>query len=105
MSGSIRLSSRGAVVGILTDTHVSDVRSGAQRLGQLYAGVPGLEPWTASWTWLPSLQVGVTVAAAASYEICAPLTLVWGCPIGRSGVASDMEIAHVLEHPADAAAL
>lgn len=99
------LPSRHTVLGVLSNTTLDAAEAAAARLRARYTAVPGLQGWTTSCVWLPQLRAAVVVAGAAPPLLRPPFDLVWGCPIGAQGPATDAERDAALTRPESALGL
>jgi hypothetical protein len=94
--------SRHTVLGVLTGTTPRAAEAAVERLRARYTAVPGLAAWTTSWAWLPDLRTAVVLAGLAPPALVPPFDVVWGCPIGEQGPATEAERAAALTRPESA---
>lgn len=94
----LRLPARQSILGVVTGVDDADVAAAAERLAAAYAGVPGLESWSVRSLPVPGASAGIVVMSPDP-QLDSMTELVWGCPIGASGAATDDEIRQVLAEP------
>lgn len=93
------LPSRSSVLGVAHGVDAEQFAAAVDRLRRAYEGIPALAPVHASSRYLPTLRAGICVVGSADVDLAGDGDLVWGAPLGRSGLASSEEVELALTSP------